>query len=302
MRRANIKAATALTKFFTKIETQLPEGMTEWYAKEMIDNLYADEKGYKCQSFKTASSSCANAAIIHHKPSLEHDVQISPGVYLSDSGAQYTDGTTDTTRTIWIGPEPPSAYIKECYTRVLKGHISIESLRFPKGATGYQIDVLARQYLWEVGLDYKHGTGHGIGCYGMVHEGPYSMRITNAKVAVVDSMGNNDDRIAGITDMAYLRPGYIVSNEPGYYEVGAFGIRIENAIAVREAAPGQYYFESLMYLPYSTDLIVEELLTSSEKAWLNAYNKRCREILLPIFQADNCCREWILKHTGGYDI
>ena len=201
----------------------------------------------------------------------ESDRQLQSGeLYLVDSGGQYLDGTTDITRTIAIGE--PSAEMRERYTRVLKGHIALATARFPKGASGSQLDTLARQPLWEIGLDFDHGTGHGVGSYLSVHEGP--QRISKHPHAVA------------------LRPDMIISNEPGYYKNGAYGIRIENLVTVveSEARDGEeremLAFETLTLAPYDRRLIVTAMLNHAERAWVDNYHTRVRETLQPLVDAE----------------
>jgi Xaa-Pro aminopeptidase len=195
-----------------------------------------------------------------------------------DSGAQYRDGTTDVTRTDGIGT--PSPEMKDRFTRVLKGHIALATARFPVGTTGSQLDALARYSLWQVGLDYDHGTGHGVGAYLSVHEGP--------------------QRISKVANNVALQPGMIVSNEPGFYKAGAFGIRIENLVAVKEAqiegADRKYLeFETLTLAPIDLNCVDLALLTDAERQWLNAYHARVREVVGP--QVDDATRKWLQEAT-----
>jgi len=200
-------------------------------------------------------------------------------LYLVDSGAQYLDGTTDVTRTVAIGE--PSAEMRDRFTRVLKGHIAIDLARFPKGTTGAQLDTLARQYLWQSGLDYDHGTGHGVGSYLGVHEGPH--RISKAGTAQV------------------LKPGMIVSNEPGYYKEGAYGIRIENLVAVTPvddldgAERETLGFETLTLAPIDLACIEPSLLSEAERGWLDAYHARVRTEIGPL--VDDATRDWLSDVT-----
>ncbi len=191
--------------------------------------------------------------------------RLEPGtLYLLDSGAQYLDGTTDITRTIAIGT--PSAEMRDRFTRVLKGHIALATARFPKGTTGTQLDSLARRALWQKGLDYDHGTGHGVGSYLSVHEGP--------------------QRISKAPNAQPLLPGMIVSNEPGYYKTGAYGIRIENLVAVQpwedRGERDMLCFETLTLAPIDRTLIAADLLEDDEVAWLDAYHARVREVIAPL--------------------
>ena len=199
-------------------------------------------------------------------------------VYLVDSGGQYSDGTTDITRTVAIGDPGPE--VRRMFTLVLKGHIALDQARFPAGTTGTQLDVLARQYLWQEGFDYDHGTGHGVGVFLCVHEGP--------------------QRISKQASAAALRPGMIVSNEPGYYRVGEFGIRCENLLVVTEAGDTggdrpMLGFEALTLVPFDRRLVVPDLLDDEELGWLNAYHDRVRRALQPLLAGDDL--DWLLQAT-----
>jgi Xaa-Pro aminopeptidase len=205
---------------------------------------------------------------------------LTPGtLYLVDSGAQYLDGTTDVTRTVAVGE--PDVEMRQRFTLVLKGHIAIATARFPHGTTGSQLDTLARQAMWRAGLDYDHGTGHGVGYYLCVHEGP--------------------QRLSKLPSRIPLQPGMIVSNEPGYYKPGAYGIRIENLVAVIavETPPGGDQsllgFETLTLAPIDRALIDRELLDRAELAWLDGYHARVREILSPLVDAETRC--WLEAAT-----
>ena len=211
---------------------------------------------------------------------------MAPGdVYLVDSGAQYLDGTTDVTRTVFIEDgdcAPPEA--RERFTRVLKGHIAVATARFPAGTHGSQIDALARLSLWEAGLDYDHGTGHGVGVYLGVHEGP--------------------QRISKLGGGVPMEPGMILSNEPGYYKQGAYGIRIENLVVVKEAksslAGGERKmmdFETLTLAPIDRALIDADLLSEHERDWLNAYHARVRDTLSPLLTDE--VQAWLEEATAA---
>jgi len=200
---------------------------------------------------------------VHYRATPETNKTLEPGtLYLIDSGGQYRDGTTDVTRTVAIGT--PTEEMRRHYTLVLKGHIAIATARFPSGTRGVDIDGFARRALWEAGLDYGHGTGHGVGSFLSVHEGPQSISRNG---------------------MAELEPGMILSNEPGYYREGHYGIRLENLVAVTEAAPikggetPMLGFENLTLAPFDLRLIVPALLSATERDWLNAYHARVRREL-----------------------
>jgi Xaa-Pro aminopeptidase len=229
-------------------------------------------------SFDTISAASEHAAIPHYHVTKSSNLPILPGrIYLVDSGAQYADGTTDVTRTVIVG-EPP-AEMKDRFTRVLKGHIALATAKFPEGTPGMALDALARRPLWEVGLDFDHGTGHGVGCYLSVHEGPQNI----SKRPVLQA----------------LMPGMVVSNEPGYYKAGEYGIRIENLIVVREAeGPGErrmLEFETITLAPIDLHLVETALLADGEKGWLNAYHARVREVLEPMLEGK--ARDWLIEAT-----
>ena len=215
-------------------------------------------------SFDTISGAGPNSALPHYRVSTESNTKLERGtLYLIDSGGQYLDGTTDITRTVPIGE--PTDEMRDRFTRVLKGHIALATMKFPAGTTGQQLDAMARKPLWDAGLDYDHGTGHGVGSFLGVHEGP--------------------QRIAKAASDQALKPGMILSNEPGYYKEGEFGIRIENLIVVtppKAVAGGEremMEFETITFAPIHLDLIDVGLLTEDERAWLNAYHTQVRDKL-----------------------
>ncbi|MEE1555750.1 MAG: M24B family metallopeptidase, partial [Alphaproteobacteria bacterium] len=244
-----------------------------------LEKFRRDGEHFRDLSFPTITGSGPNGAIVHYRVTAASNRKLGTGeFYLVDSGAQYLDGTTDVTRTIAIGMV--SDEMRDRFTRVLKGHIAIATTRFPIGTTGAQLDTLARHALWQVGLDFDHGTGHGVGSYLNVHEGPHS----------ISKRQQTQD----------LRPGMVVSNEPGYYKTGAFGIRIENLLAVREAGIAgaerdMLEFESLTLAPIDRNAILPELLSEPEKAWLNAYHQRVYDAISP--QIDDPSREWLDEAT-----
>ena len=258
-RNAQRRDGVAVSRFLCWLETEAPKGaLTERDAAAKL-TLFREATGeLKDLSFETIPASGPHAAIPHYHVTEESNRKLGRGeIFLINSGAQYIDGTTDITRTVIVGE--PTAQMKDRFTRVLKGMIGLSMIRFPKGTTGSQLDVLARQHLWQAGLDFDHGTGHGVGAYLSVHEGP-------ARI-------NKSDRTA-------LEPGMILSNEPGYYKQGAYGIRIENLIMVHEAlavAGGDrpmMGFETLTLAPIDRRLIEVSLLTETERHWLNAYHAR----------------------------
>ena len=263
MRDAHMTDAVAMVEFLTWLDGEAPNGtLTEIDAAKKLEELRRVANTLQDISFETISGAGPNGAIIHYRVTEDTNRAIKPGeLYLVDSGGQYLNGTTDITRTIAIGA--PSAEARECYTRVLQGMIAISDARFPKGVAGRDLDALARQSLWRAGLDYDHGTGHGVGAYLSVHEGPQRLsRISNVP----------------------LTPGMILSNEPGYYREGAFGIRIENLIVVREAEKigdmrAQYDFETLTFVPLDRRLINLAMLAPWEVEWLDRYHADVREKL-----------------------
>ena len=264
-RAAHRRDAIPVIRFLAWLDRDAAKGgVDEISAAKKLEALRAETGQLRDISFDTISGSGPNGAIIHYRVTESTNRPLTPGsLYLVDSGAQYADGTTDITRTIAIG-DPPKDAVRD-YTLVLKGHIAISTARFPVGTAGAQIDTLARAPLWRAGLDYDHGTGHGVGSFLSVHEGPQSI----SKRGTVK-----------------LEPGMILSNEPGYYRAGAYGIRIENLVLVTEAeAPPRaerdlLCFETLTLAPYEPRLIDAALLTADERGWLNAYNARIREELV----------------------
>ncbi len=232
-------------------------------------------------SFDTISGSGPNGAIVHYRVSETTNRLLGKGeLFLIDSGAQYEDGTTDITRTVAIGT--PTQEMKERATLVLKGHIALATARFPKGTRGIDLDPFARRALWQHGLDYDHGTGHGIGSYLSVHEGPQSISRAG---------------------MVPLEPGMICSNEPGYYKAGAFGIRIENLVLVTEAAVPEggerpmMGFETLTLVPIDRRLIAKELLSKQDRDWLNAYHAHVREVIGAEVAGEADVLQWLCAAT-----
>lgn len=288
MRACHIRDGSALIEYFAWLEHQLvveKATIDEVAAADKLEELRSKQKHFVGLSFDTISSTGANAAVIHYMPERGNCSVIDPNaVYLCDSGAQYFDGTTDTTRTLHFGE--PTELEKKAYTLVLKGHIALDVAIFPKGTTGFALDTLARQFLWEEGLDYRHGTGHGVGSYLNVHEGPIGIgtRIQYSEVP--------------------LAPGNVISNEPGYYEDGNFGIRIENIIMVKEAETKHKFgdkpylgFEHVTMVPYFRKLIDESLLTRREKHWLNEYHADIYAKTKDFFEPDSLTMKWLERET-----
>ena len=278
-RAAHLRDGAAVTRFLHWLATTAPDGeVSEIEAVEALETFRRETGVLRDVSFPTISGSGPNGAIVHYRVTRASDRRLGAGeLFLVDSGAQYRDGTTDITRTVAIGK--PTGEMRERFTRVLKGHIAIARAVFPKGTSGAQIDGFARRPLWEAGLDFDHGTGHGIGAYLSVHEGP--------------------QRISKLGTVA-LEPGMILSNEPGYYKTGAYGIRIENLILVapRAIEGGErpmLGFETLTLAPIDLALVEPPLLDPQEAAWLDAYHARVREALSD--GLDEPARAWLAKAT-----
>lgn len=279
-RAAHRRDGAAVVRFLAWFDREAPgSALTEIDAVEALERFRAETNALADISFPTISGAGPNGAIVHYRVSRATNRRIAPGdLFLIDSGGQYRDGTTDVTRTLAVGE--PDAEMRDRYTRVLRGHIAISRAVFPKGVTGAQIDALARAPLWEAGLDYDHGTGHGVGSFLSVHEGP--------------------QRIAKVGHTP-LEPGMILSNEPGYYKTGGYGIRIENLIIVEERAiPGgervMRGFETLTFAPYDRRLIETSLLSQDEIAWIDAYHARVLETLAPAL--DDETRGWLERATA----
>ncbi|TXM92063.1 M24 family metallopeptidase, partial [Methylobacterium sp. WL122] len=277
-RAAHRRDGASVVRFLAWLDGQ--SHVTEVAAVEALEDFRADGGDLRDVSFPTISGSGPNGAIVHYRVTRATDRRAEPGeLFLIDSGAQYPDGTTDITRTVAVGA--PSAEMRDRYTRVLRGHVAISRAVFPKGTTGAQIDTLARLPLWEAGLDFDHGTGHGVGAFLSVHEGP--------------------QRIAKTGTVA-LEAGMILSNEPGYYRAGGYGIRIENLVLVepREVPGGErpvLGFETLTLVPYDRRLIVPEMLSPAERAWIDAYHAHVRDVLDPDLDPET--RAWLERATAA---
>ncbi len=281
VRDAHIRDGAALTRFLAWLSQEAPKGtLDEVSAAARLTAFRAEDNLFRGPSFNTIAGAGANGAIVHYRASPATAAKIRPDmVLLLDSGGQYLDGTTDVTRTVAVGLATPEQ--KRRFTLVLKGHIALGAARFVKGTTGSQLDAVARAPLWREGLDYDHGTGHGVGTYLGVHEGP--------------------QRISKIGNTVALEPGMVISNEPGYYKTGEYGIRIENLVAVREAPPHPgaekpvLEFETLTLAPIDLNMVDPALLTAEEKSWLNAYHARVRETLSPL--VDAATKAWLQAAT-----
>jgi len=281
-RAAHRRDGAAVSRFLAWLEAEAPKGgLTEMDAVARLAAFRRENEHFRDFSFDTISGAGPNGAIVHYRVSERTNRPIRTGeLFLLDSGGQYLDGTTDITRTVAIGE--PSAEARDRFTRVLKGHIALGSARFPRGTTGSQLDALARASLWQAGLDYDHGTGHGVGSYLGVHEGP--------------------QRISKVPNRVPLLPGMIVSNEPGYYKTGAYGIRIENLVVVvpipaaPEGGPEMLGFETLTLAPIDRNLVDLTLMTAADVAWLDAYHARVRESLTPLVDAKTAV--WLARATA----
>jgi Xaa-Pro aminopeptidase len=281
-RRAHARDGAALTRFLHWLATEAQNGkIDEIAACGVLEKFRRESAALKDLSFDSISGAGPNGALPHYRVNTKTNRKLKRGsLFLIDSGGQYLDGTTDVTRTVAIGRPTPE--MKDRFTRVLKGHIALSRVRFPKGATGSALDALARLSLWEAGLDYDHGTGHGVGSYLGVHEGPH--RISKAPNSVA------------------LEPGMIVSNEPGYYKEGHYGIRIENLQVVTPPGPipggerAMLGFETLTLAPIDRTLIDKKLLTGEERAWLDAYHARVNAVIGPQLPAE--ARAWLETVTA----
>lgn len=284
---AQIKDAVALVQYFSWLEDQLVNQeklIDEYKAAQKLTEIRKTAKHYMGNSFATISSTGANAAIIHYSPPQENSSMIDPTkIYLCDSGSQFLEGTTDITRTLHF--TKPSKEEINNYTLVLKGNLALERLVVPEGTSGFNIDVIARQFLWQAGLDYKHGTGHGVGSFLNVHEGPIG-------IGSKPHYGNFP-----------LQKGNIITNEPGFYKDGEYGIRIENDLLVKEAEGLQFgkrkflKFENLTMVPYCRKLINTSLLTHEEISQINEYHARIWSSVVPFLQPSSISFKWLKKET-----
>jgi Xaa-Pro aminopeptidase len=273
-RNAHLRDGAAVVRFLHWFAIHAPGGnLSEIDAAQALETFRRDTGKLKDISFPSIAAAGANAAIPHYRVTIKTDARIRKGIFLIDSGGQYEDGTTDVTRTLAVGK--PTAVMRDRFTRVLKGHIAIARAVFPKGTTGAQIDAIARVPLWRAGLDFDHGTGHGVGSYLSVHEGPQR----------ISKLGS-----------AALEPGMILSDEPGFYHAGHWGIRIENLVVIerREIARAEREmlgFETLTLAPLDLALIEPKLLDGEEIAWLNAYHARVWREISPLVEPG--ARRWL---------
>jgi Xaa-Pro aminopeptidase len=267
-REAHLRDAVAVCRFLHFLSTTAPTGkQTEISAAETLLDFRCQVEGFRGESFPAISGAGEHGAIIHYRVTDESNRRIKPNeVYLIDSGAQYPDGTTDITRTVWTGPGDPPNEVRDRVTRVMQGHIAIATAVFPKGVGGAHLDAFARRALWQAGLDYDHGTGHGVGSYLSVHEGPVS--------------------ISRLARPVPIDAGMILSNEPGFYLPGHYGIRLENLLLVQSAElPGAskpfLRFETLTLAPFDRRLLNPALMTEQERMWLDTYHARVLEAVGP---------------------
>ncbi|WP_096704092.1 aminopeptidase P family protein [Magnetospirillum sp. 15-1] len=284
-RAAHHRDGAAMVRFLAWLDRATQSGtVDEMTAADTLEGFRRTGRHFRGLSFPTISGAGANGAIVHYHSTPKTNRPLTAGeLYLVDSGAQYLDGTTDITRTVLVGDTAPTE-ARRRFTLVLKGHIALARAVFPAGTTGSQLDALARRPLWSEGLDYDHGTGHGVGSFLSVHEGP--------------------QRISKVGNSVALKPGMILSNEPGYYKTGAYGIRIENLVLVApQAAPAGAErellgFETLTLAPIDRALVAGELLDADERDWLNAYHARVRDEIMPLL-AEPAEREWLERATAA---
>jgi Xaa-Pro aminopeptidase len=277
MRQAHLKDGLAVSRFLCWL-SQNTDPLTELDVVDKLELFRQQEDTYQGPSFPTIAGYASNGAIVHYRPDVKSNKLLQDGsLLLLDSGGQYLEGTTDITRTIAIGA--PTEEQRNYFTRVLKGHIALAKSQFPKGTCGRQLDILARQPLWEIGDDYDHGTGHGVGCFLNVHEGP--------------------QRISKFGSDTALQLGMVLSNEPGYYKTDAYGIRIENLVLVCESKLETdrlfYCFETLTLVPFDLSLIMTEWLVGAERDWINDYHQTIRDQLLPFLEPETAA--WLMEVT-----
>ncbi|GLK82257.1 aminopeptidase [Ancylobacter defluvii] len=281
MRAAHLRDGAALVRFLAWFDAEAPKGeLTEIDCVAALESFRRDTGLLKDLSFPSIAGAGPNGALPHYRVSEASNRQLNPGeLFVIDSGAQYEDGTTDVTRTLPVGE--PSDEMRDRYTRVLKGHIAVARAVFPQGTSGAQLDPFARQFLWAAGLDFDHGTGHGVGAYLSVHEGP----------ARISKLGT-----------VPLEAGMVLSDEPGFYKEGGFGIRLENLIVVQPepTPPGGertlYSFETITFAPFDRRVIDPVLLTDEEIAWLDDYHAKVRELIGPL--VDGPAADWLIEATA----
>lgn len=285
---AQVKDGVCLAQYFAWLEDQLVSSealLDEFHAAEKLRSIRETQKNFMGNSFETISSTGANAAVIHYAPPESGSSMIDPSkIYLCDSGSQFLEGTTDITRTVHL--TNPTKEEIDNYTLVLKGNLALERLVFPEGTTGFHIDAIARQFLWSRGLDYRHGTGHGIGSFLNVHEGPVGIGIRPSLIKFP------------------LQEGNIISNEPGFYKDGEYGIRIENDMLVKAAGDMKFgdrkflKFENLTMVPYCKKLINVKLLSKEEKHQINNLHLKIWQSIIPYLQPQSIAYKWLKRETA----
>ena len=281
-KNAHLKDGISLTKYFCWLERQeYNNKLNEFLVAKKLEDFRKENNDFFSLSFPTISAVGGNGSIIHYKPNEKDCYRLKRGqLYLCDSGGQYYGGTTDVTRTICLGIKPKKEFIK-MYTRVLIGHLNISMIKFPIGTKGFQIDSLARCSLWENGIDFNHGTGHGVGSFLNVHEGPQSISKTYNNVE--------------------LQEGMIVSNEPGFYKNGEYGIRIENLVLVKKSRTKNFLeFETLTMFPYEKNLIDNEMLNTKQKQWINNYHEAIYKNIYPHLKNEE--RVWLRKKSFKFNL
>ncbi|TFY78931.1 hypothetical protein EWM64_g5074, partial [Hericium alpestre] len=281
-RRACVRDGACFVRFLAWLEEKMALGVevSEWAAGWYLDEFRRKAKNYMSGAYESISAAGPNAALPHYTPMKEGCRLLDKETpYLNDSGGQYRDGTCDTTRTVHLGR--PTPQMCEAYTRVLQGHIAIDSATFPQGTTGRQLDVLARKALWSDGLNYGHGTGHGVGSFLSVHEGTHSF-----------------------SNEVSLVPGHVITNEPGFYMAGQWGIRIESMLVVRGANTKHQYngdvwlgFERLTCVPIQTKMVQEFLLSKEERQWIIDHNRDCLTRLEPYLKDDKRALRWLKREA-----
>ena len=276
----HILDGVSLVKFFYWLEkTKFSSNLDEVNVSRKLEDFRKQNKNYFSSSFPTISAFGKNASVIHYNPIQNNKRIISGQLFLCDSGAQYLGATTDVTRTIFIGGSKPKKEYILNYTRVLKGHINLAMIKFPRGTRGHQIDSLARYSLWQNGLDYSHGTGHGVGSFLGVHEGPQS--------------------ISKNFNKSELKEGMVLSNEPGYYKSDSYGIRIENLLLIIPSRyKGFFEFKNLTLYPYEKNLIDLDLLTDIQKKWINRYHSDVYNKLKKYLKQNE--KSWLFKKTQHF--
>ncbi len=283
-RRAHLRDGVAMVRFLVRLQQEIEKGthVTEMWVDKELTALRAEQEGFLSLSFETIAGYAAHGAIVHYEATPESDASLyAHGVLLLDSGAHYDCGTTDITRTISLGT--PTAEERRVYTLVLKGHLNLQAMHFPEGTTGLQLDTAARAPMWREGYDFGHGTGHGVGHVLGVHEGPVQIRKNHRADTVLP-----------------VRAGQVITDEPGIYVSGKFGVRIENCLLCVPSHSTDFgkflAFEPLTLCPYDSALIVPEMLTSEEKAWLNTYHAIVCDRLMSLL-TDEAEKAWLQEAT-----